>query len=63
MTILSSGLWPCGCSAIQGALADPEHALNDAREIGHAATLMFALFFASFTYILRKLCDSECTRR
>jgi class 3 adenylate cyclase/predicted ATPase len=34
------------------ALADAEHALKDAREIGQAATLMFALSFTSFTHIL-----------
>jgi class 3 adenylate cyclase/predicted ATPase len=33
------------------ALADADHALKDAREIGQAATLMLALFLASFTRI------------
>ena len=36
----------------QAALADAEHALSDAREIGQAATLMFALSLASFIHIL-----------
>jgi predicted ATPase len=31
------------------ALADAEQALNNARKIGQAGTLMFALYFASFT--------------
>ena len=35
----------------EAALADAEHALKDAREIGQAATLMFALDHASFTHI------------
>ena len=34
------------------ALADADQALKDARELGHAATLMNALAFASFTHIL-----------
>jgi predicted ATPase/class 3 adenylate cyclase len=33
------------------AVADAEHALKDAREIGQAATLMFALSLASVTHI------------
>jgi hypothetical protein len=33
------------------ALADTNRALEHAREIGHPATLMYALFFASFTHI------------
>jgi len=35
----------------EAALADADHALKDAREIGQAATLMPALLFASLTYI------------
>jgi predicted ATPase len=35
----------------EAALADAERALRDAREIGHAPTLMFALCLASFTQI------------
>jgi hypothetical protein len=34
------------------ALADAENALKDAREIGQAATLMYALLHASFTHML-----------
>jgi len=33
------------------ALADADHALSDAREIGQAATLIFALFIPTWTYI------------
>ena len=36
----------------RGALADAEYSLKKAREIGQAATLMFALAFTSFTHIL-----------
>jgi predicted ATPase len=42
----SRALWLLGYP--DAALADADHALNDAREIGHAATLMYALFHASF---------------
>jgi len=45
----SLALWLLGYPG--AALADAQHALNEAREIGHAATLMYALFFASFTYM------------
>ena len=41
----SLALWMLGYP--KTALADMEHALNDAREIGQAATSMFALFHAS----------------
>jgi predicted ATPase len=40
------------------AVADADHALKDAREIGQAATLMHALKFASVTHIL---CGSYAT--
>jgi class 3 adenylate cyclase/predicted ATPase len=43
----STALWLLGYP--KAALADAEHALKDAREIGQAATLMYALAFASFT--------------
>jgi class 3 adenylate cyclase/predicted ATPase len=45
----SWALWLLGYP--EAALADTDRALSDAREIGHAATLMFALFLASFTNI------------
>jgi predicted ATPase len=35
----------------EAALADSDQAIRDAREIGQAATLMYALIHASFTYI------------
>ena len=43
----SLALWFLGYP--KAALADAEHALKDAREIGQAATLMYALPWASFT--------------
>ena len=52
MSILSYrswALWFLGCP--EAALADADQALKHAREIGHAATLMYALFFTSFTHI------------
>ena len=36
----------------QAALADSEHALKVAREIGHSATLMYVLKFSAWTHIL-----------
>jgi class 3 adenylate cyclase/predicted ATPase len=36
----------------QAALADSEHALKVAREIGHSATLMYVLNFSAWTHIL-----------
>ena len=45
----SWALWLLGYP--EAALADAEHALNDAREIGHAATLMYALTISSWTLI------------
>jgi hypothetical protein len=43
----SLALWFLGYA--KAALADAEHALKDAREIGQASTLMYALPWASFT--------------
>jgi predicted ATPase len=45
----SWALWVLGYP--EAALADAEHALKDAREIGHAATLMYALSVTSDTHI------------
>ena len=42
-------LWLLGYP--DAALADADHALKDARDFGQAATLIFALFLASFTHI------------
>jgi class 3 adenylate cyclase/predicted ATPase len=46
----SAALWFLGYP--EAALADTQHALEDAREIGQAATLMFTLNYASLTEIL-----------
>jgi predicted ATPase len=46
----SLALWLLGYP--EAALADTEQALKDAHEIGHAATLMFALTCPSLTHIL-----------
>ena len=45
----SLGLWMRGYP--EAALGDAEHALQDAREIGQAATLMYALMHTSFTHM------------
>ena len=45
----SWALWTLGYP--EAALADAEHALEAAREIDQAGTLMYALFFASFAVI------------
>jgi hypothetical protein len=58
MTILSFrslALWLLGYP--EAALADADHALKGEREIGQAATLMYALFFASFKALLGELHD------
>ena len=44
----SRALWMLGYP--EAALADAQKALRDAREIGQAATLMYALFYASLTH-------------
>ena len=43
-------LWTLGYP--EAALADVDHALSDAREIGHAATLMLARAHSSYTHML-----------
>jgi len=43
-------LWMLGYP--NGALADAEHALKDAREVGQSATLMYALYWTNTTQIL-----------
>ena len=58
----SLALWLLGYP--EAALADADHALKDAREIGQAATLMYALAHASLTHILlRKLRGSKRASR
>ena len=49
MCYRSLTLWMLGHP--EAALADAEFALKDAREIGHAVTLMNALGFTSLTLI------------
>jgi predicted ATPase len=46
----SMALWPLGYP--DAAVTDTEQALREAREIGHAASLFFALFAASWTRIM-----------
>ena len=54
----SWALWFLGYP--EAALADADQAISDAREIGQAATLMYALGHTSFTYLpVRKLRDSK----
>jgi hypothetical protein len=44
----------------EAGLSDADHALKDAREIGQAATLMYALFLTSMTCLaLRRRSDDE----
>ena len=49
LSFRSWALWMLGYP--EAALADGDHALKDAREIGEAATLMYALFFIAFSHI------------
>jgi class 3 adenylate cyclase/predicted ATPase len=49
LSIRSYAMWLLGYP--DAALADMDRALRDAREIGHAATLMYALFHASSAHI------------
>ena len=58
----SKALWYLGFP--EAAVRDADHALNDARELGQAATLIYALFFASFVpNLLRTLHSSRCATR
>jgi predicted ATPase len=49
LSFRSLNLWVLGC--LKPALSDADHALKDAREIEHAATLMLALTLTSLTLI------------
>jgi tetratricopeptide (TPR) repeat protein len=49
LSIRAQALWMLGYP--DAALADADQALRDAREVGHAATLMFALGHAPLTHI------------
>jgi hypothetical protein len=46
----------------QAALADSEHALKVAREIGHSATSMYVLNFSTWTHILCGNYADDATR-
>jgi class 3 adenylate cyclase/predicted ATPase len=50
LSVRSWALWLLGYP--DAALADADHALKDAREIGHANTLMFALTLTSLNHLL-----------
>jgi class 3 adenylate cyclase/predicted ATPase len=50
LSLRSWALWSLGYP--EAALTDAEHALKDAREVGQAATLMYALSFTLWTNIL-----------
>ena len=61
LSFRSVALWMLGYP--EAALADVDQALKDAREIGHAPSLMFALSVTSLTHLLlRKFCDSNRAR-
>ena len=49
LSVRSHNLWVLGYPA--ASRNDGERALNEAREIGHAATLMYALWFASWLHM------------
>jgi predicted ATPase len=51
LSLRSWALWSLGYP--EAALTDAEHALKDAREVGQAATLMYALSFTLWTNIFR----------
>jgi predicted ATPase len=51
LTNRACDLWALGYP--EAGLADADHALKDAREIGHATTLMYAL---TYTPLARFLC-------
>jgi hypothetical protein len=58
----SLALWLLGYPG--AALADADHALKDARQIGQTATLMLALCYTSLTHnLLRKLRGSKRASR
>jgi hypothetical protein len=58
-TILSARAWAMIALGFpDAAVADARQALKGAREINHAATLMHALFFSSFTYVCCKDCST-----
>jgi class 3 adenylate cyclase/predicted ATPase len=60
LSFRSLSLWFLGYP--DAALADADHALNVAREIGQAATLMFALAITNFTRIFCRSCGAARER-
>jgi class 3 adenylate cyclase/predicted ATPase len=60
LSFRSLSLWFLGYP--DAALADADHALNVAREIGQAATLMFALAITNFTRIFCRSCGAASER-
>jgi hypothetical protein len=58
LSFRSLAVWMLGYP--EAGLSDADHALKDAREIGQAATLMYALFLTSMTCLaLRRRSDDE----
>ena len=49
---MSSSVVPLDARLSEGCVADDEHALKDARDVGQAATLMYALQWTGTTQIL-----------
>ena len=50
LSLRSTPLWMLGYP--EAALAGVDEALQDARQIGHAASLMYALAMTSFVHLL-----------
>ena len=62
LVVRSVALWMLGYA--EAALADAEQAVKDARAIGHAASLMYALAYADLTHMLCRnyVAGGECRR-
>jgi class 3 adenylate cyclase/predicted ATPase len=60
LSFRSYAVWSLGYP--EAALADADYALKDAREMGHSATLMFALCHALTTYILCRNYEAASAR-
>jgi predicted ATPase len=58
LSFRSTVLWMLGYP--EAALADARHALQEAREIGQAATMMYALFMVSITHICCREYPAAC---
>ena len=57
LSLRSTPLWMLGYP--EAALAGVDQALKDAREIGHAASLMYALAIHRLSISPRELCGSK----